>query len=47
MAEYALLINGSFILVYTSDVKPDDIPHKQVVWLPLVRSKKAGRIGCE
>lgn len=38
MAEFALLISGSFVNNYTSDDKPPDIPHKQVVWLPFVRS---------
>lgn len=38
MADFALLIDGSFVKVYTSDVKPPDIPHKQVVWLPFVNS---------
>lgn len=38
MAEFALLISGSFVKAYTSDAKPTDIHHKQVVWLPFVRS---------
>lgn len=38
MADFALLISGSFVKVYTSDAKPADIPHKQVVWLPFIRS---------
>lgn len=38
MAEFALLIDGSFVRTYTTDVKPSDIPHKNVVWLPFVRS---------
>lgn len=38
MAEFALLIDGSFVRTYTTDVKPSDIPHKGVVWLPFVKA---------
>ena len=38
MADFSLLISGNFVKVYASDVRPADIPHKQVVWLPFVKS---------
>ena len=38
MADFALVINGSFVRGLQADVKPVDIPHKNVVWLPFVRS---------
>lgn len=38
MADFALVISGSFVKVYAADVKPVDIPHKQVIWLPFLRS---------
>lgn len=35
MAEYALIINGKFKEIRDFLKKPDDIPHKNVVWLPV------------
>lgn len=38
MAEFALLIAGEFRDIRPFNEKPDDIPHKSVVWLPVVRA---------
>ena len=38
MADFALVINGSFVRGLQADVKPVDIPHKNVVWLPFVKA---------
>lgn len=37
MNEYALIKGGVFVEVRRCAEKPDDIPHKGVVWLPVVR----------
>lgn len=37
MNEYALIKGGVFVEVRRYAEKPDDIPHKSVVWLPVVR----------
>lgn len=37
MTEYALLISGKKIEFRAYDSRPEDIPHKGVSWLPVVR----------
>jgi hypothetical protein len=37
MAEYALLIDGTFQEIRVYSAKPEDIPHKQATWYDVVR----------
>jgi len=37
MAQFALIRDGAFVEIRTYPSKPDDIAHKNVVWLPVVR----------
>jgi hypothetical protein len=37
ITEFALLIDGEFKEIRRYDTKPEDIPHKKVVWHPVVR----------
>lgn len=37
MNEYALIVNGEFKEIKRAKEQPQDIPHKGVVWLPVVR----------
>lgn len=36
MAEYALIVNGVFREIKNFSQQPTNVPHKQVVWLPVV-----------
>lgn len=37
MAEYALVIDGTFVEIRQYDDRPPHIPHKNVEWFPVVR----------
>lgn len=36
MDPFALIVDGAFVEIRHLDSQPDDIPHKNVVWLPVV-----------
>lgn len=37
MTEYALLMDGEFVEIRPFEERPEDIPHKGVVWYEVVR----------
>lgn len=41
MAEYALIVNGQFEKIHNFESAPLDIPHKQIVWLPVERETES------
>lgn len=47
MHEYALLISGQFREVRSLDERPADIPHKDVLWLPVERRSGAAASAVE
>lgn len=47
MAEFALLVGGSFREVRQYDARPESIPHKSIEWLPVVREYGAPFEGVE